>query len=337
MILKTLLVFLCLISSFVFPYTILATVGGPKLLSDFGYDKEEKLVYFVSTDYGGMGGETVRKYDPGTGKIESLFGTFDVGVYAMPEKEWRKVAAEHNCSVDEPEGTINSCILNSKKEEIWSKLKPLPRINLTENNIDIEVLVREFIPEDSYGWAGWAYVTLGATITQNNKKISQIEFETCDQYVKNVGRTKEFEVNFDGLLIPGLSSILLLVSTRGDCFEYGYVVDKVFPLTNVQITNPEPLLSLSEARVCEDGWVMDWVSRVCPTSGGIFVNIPNIPLEANIPIEPTEPEEKIQPKEPTEPVERRLNVLSISLIGITLFLVVAFFFYFLRKKRRRKL
>ena len=361
---KSILILCLVFSSISFFEQVLATVGGKTIVRDFRYDKEEKIAYFISEDMGVGGERTLYRYDLQEGKIEKVAGVGQI-MTMFPDEEREKVALRYGCPLDD---SLEHCVEDKRHEEFEKKekelslLKPLPRIDLRKNGIEIKVSAvsrKGLVPL----WWGYSFVDYVATVIQNNQEKEQIKFTGCywqegydSAEKKYIEPSKiELKANLDGFHIPGSDTVLFLISVeRGICEEGGYLREKVFPITGIEITNQTPLplreyeQCLKEQEQCgakvqecydrggnyelcmeireqchqaleERGCRSLWMKAV-PSTGGIFVDL--ILDTKNIPVvEGSVVEEEFQPineQEPQEPATRESTSTKSSLLKLIL-------------------
>lgn len=284
---KNILIFCFIFSFLIVSELALATVGEATILSHFVYDEKEKLAYYVVS---GMVGQ-VWQYNPRSGEIKKIIST----------------AGQFPGSIDE-EG------VKKFEEFLLRPFKPLSRIDLRKNGIDIEVsaisqvrfrdgVTGEFFTGDIDP------VNLVAKITQNNQEKGEIKFIGCFWSIEYMPDGSfidrdfyELGINFDGFYIPDSNAILLLVSAKGWCHEGGYLRERAFPVTDLNITNPQPLSPRVEPQ--GGGWGVGQVNAL-PSIGGIFVNLP-IDIK-NLPIVEEMIEEGIQLTEEQKPIEKPIE------------------------------
>lgn len=207
----------------------LATVGGGILLRDFHYDEKEQVVYFIFDQSAtGLGTISIVRYDPKTQNEEWVTWYPFTG----SEEEAEILAKKFGCVPDD-----YSCIDEKLKEEFEQKEKELlskpflSRIDLRKNKIEITVSVKEIEELGDFTRA-----TLIARVYQHNNKKGEFEFVGCFRKTDSL-----LKVNFDGFLIPNSNTILLLVSTIGQCHELGYLAEKIFPVFGIEIIDSQPL------------------------------------------------------------------------------------------------
>ncbi len=193
-----------------------ATVGGETFIHNFTYNPTNESVYYIMQNAGGRG------CPPELLKLSLASGKTDI-VYSCDDGE--KAGYEYGSSGANDE--INKMI---------EGLKPLTPLSLKANHIAIDVT---FTSADSENYSPDTNEVFRrhftASVYQNNKKVSEFPIVGC-----NI--TQPFL--FQGYAIPGFDKkIVLLLSTKGDCFEGGYigetlhVVSGLANLDRSQMTN----------------------------------------------------------------------------------------------------
>lgn len=200
-----------------------ATVGGPTYIYNFKYNPLNESVYYIAQDQGGRGcPPELFKLSLNTGKSQVDYSC-DQGEKLEVQDTFSAVDAEIN--------------------KITNSFKYLIPINLKTNRISVDVSFVDYeklSPElDEVKNANFI-----ASVYQDNKKIIDLPIKGCNL---------EQPFVFGGYTIPGFDKkIVLLLSTKGDCFEGGYinetlhVVGGVSNLDKTQLTNfykdPEALV-----------------------------------------------------------------------------------------------
>ncbi|ETB63957.1 TPA: hypothetical protein DIC38_01505 [Candidatus Nomurabacteria bacterium] len=182
-----------------------ATTGGPSYINDFKYNPKDESVYYTKYDHGGRG------CPPELMKISLVDGK--VGTVYSCEKGEQFLNAYRNNNYELGISKINEEIMR-----ITSGFKDLSPINLNKDNISIDL---EFIKSENFDFDS-EYVKnsiFNGTIYQNGKKITEQNISGCNT---------EQPFTFAGYAIPGFDKkIILLLSTKGDCFEGGYIYESL--------------------------------------------------------------------------------------------------------------
>ncbi len=187
------------------PTTAHATVGGPTTISDFKYNPEDESIYYVVTDDNGKGcPPMLYKIGLLSEQSESVYSC-DMGFAFRAENQ--------NLSV------------YSEFQIITEGFKPLSPINLTKNNIVIDVA---YTGEGETNPVGISKeVTI--SVYQNGNKIDSFNATACNL---------EQPFNFQGYSIPGFEKkIALLLSAKRNCFEGGYIGETLHIINNISNLN----------------------------------------------------------------------------------------------------
>jgi len=184
-----------------------ATTGGPTYIYSFKYNPANESVYFVQQNEGGRG------CPPELLKMSLTTGKTDV-VFSCSQGE-SLMSANSDAGV----APVTTAINNIVKD-----FKYLIPISLSKNNIAIDV---NFVNSEKLslgdGWIGRSRFT--ATVFQDADKIDEIPI---------VGCTVDQPFVFAGYAIPGFEKrIVLLLSTKGDCFEGGYINETLYSVGNI--------------------------------------------------------------------------------------------------------
>jgi len=180
-----------------------ATVGGPVYISSLVFNGQDNSIYYMINDYGGRGCPLIiNKINLSTLKNSEIKSCDQV------EKEF-------------PYSEENIQKYNQFRENIFKNLPFVGSISLKKNNIDINVkFLSKHIENDSVSWSKFR-----ATLFQDKKEIGQIDFNGCAKDQPHV---------FEGYIIPNSSSMALLISNIGDCFEGGYIKESLRVIKNVK-------------------------------------------------------------------------------------------------------
>lgn len=176
-----------------------ATVGGPTFIHTFTYNHENESVYYISKSFSGRG------CPPELRKVSLNSGISEV-VY----------------SCNEGQG-IGASNVATEINKITNNFKNLQPINLHDNNISIDV---DFVgyeklePESNESekfLEQIQYANFIASVYKDDKKIIDLPIKGCNVKQPFI---------FGGYAIPGFEKkIVLLLSTKGDCFEGGYIYE----------------------------------------------------------------------------------------------------------------
>lgn len=172
-----------------------ATVGGPTTIGSFSYNPADESVYFMQFDFGGRGCPPIlNKISLNTGKVETVY------------------SCEQGSEFLSTQGTYGDHLIYGEISKITEGFKPLQPISLKRNKIEIDVSFgsEQFIDDTDYVIG----TTFDATLTQDGAKLSEFAINGCNLDQPFV---------FQGYDLPGFEKkIVLLISTKEDCFEGGY-------------------------------------------------------------------------------------------------------------------
>jgi len=198
--------FLALVFSGFLPSNTKATVGGPTFIYDFKYNSQDESVYYINVSASGRG------CPPELKKLSLTSGGPQV-VYSCTDGE--KLISKG--------GSVYSAINN-----ITSSFKNLVLIDLKKNNISVDVNFvdyKKFDPDiNEIESANFI-----ASVYQNNKKVAEFPVTGCNL---------EQPFVFAGYAIPGFDKkIVLLLSTKGDCWEGGYIHESLHVVGGLENLN----------------------------------------------------------------------------------------------------
>ncbi|HEY4496327.1 MAG TPA: hypothetical protein VJC04_03155 [Candidatus Paceibacterota bacterium] len=181
-----------------------ATVGGPTFVDSFKYNPADESVYYIQTSTSGRG------CPPGLMKISLNSGI---------------VNAVFSCNDAESLMGLGNdfSVVDAEIARMTTGFKDLTPINLVKNNIFVDVVfVRtEKLSQTDYTMRNH-YIT---KVFQNNNKIGEFQITGCNL---------EQPFIFGGYTIPSFNKkIILLLSTKGDCFEGGYILERLLVLEGV--------------------------------------------------------------------------------------------------------
>lgn len=229
---KIFLVYLIL-SAFYFSFLLIpiqstfATVGGDSYVGELKYNPIDESVYYIRTDGGGRG------CPPILNKI-SLTAKNEETVFSCNDGE--KLINEQNSESDPNYSGVNNLIW-SKIQDLTSKFKSLVSINLNKNNIELDIsFVKDvYFPVNNTPDLPETYEKIldrklfSVQVFQNKKKIDQFEISGCNL---------EQPFLFAGFMIPGFEKKIILVSSaKSDCFEGGYITEKIHIINNLEFLN----------------------------------------------------------------------------------------------------
>jgi hypothetical protein len=188
---------------------VYATVGGPTYIGQLRYNSQDQSVYYIkhSSDGRGCPPELI-KLSLITGKNETVFSCTDGEKLSTNYDAGRSALTEIN--------------------KIIADYKYLSQINLETNNINIDVNHlndEKFNPQDEY----IKNANFIASVYQGETKLADLPITGCN---------KEQPFTFAGYTIPGLNKkIVLLLSTKSDCFEGGYIGESLYVIGNIDNLN----------------------------------------------------------------------------------------------------
>jgi hypothetical protein len=184
-----------------------ATVGGPTYIYDFKYNPLDESVYYTSQSDNGRGCPPIlAKISLVTGKSEIVF------------------------SCDDGEKLSSTSLVNYEINKITNDLKLLTPLNLRENDItiDIKFLNSEYFNSEGDWLKNHNFFT---SVYQGNKKVTDFTITGC-----NI----EQPFIFSGYAVPGFDKkIILLSSAVNDCWEGGYIFEKLYVVDGVDNLNKE--------------------------------------------------------------------------------------------------
>ncbi len=194
----------------------LATIGGPTYIYDFKYNPKDESVYYTESDYGGRG------CPPMLSKTSLATGVSQK-VYSCDQGEKLYDGKDYEVAIAEVRAQINA---------ITQNFKNLVPISLKKNNIAIDlkfVRTENLNPEiDEIKNS-----VFSATVYQGDKKLTEMEISGCNT---------EQPFTFAGYAVPGFDKkIVLLLSTKGDCFEGGYIDESLLVVGGLNSINRESL------------------------------------------------------------------------------------------------
>lgn len=198
---KKIHIFLIILVFLFLAHGVSATVGGPTFIYNFKYNPINESVYYINTDLSGRG------CPPELMKLSLNFGKPEA-VYSCDEGE--KLMANNGYDVS---------LVSTEIAKITNGFKDLTPINLKNNKISIDV---SFVDYENIGPENIEIkkANFVASVYQDNKKIIDLPVGGCNL---------EQPFIFAGYTIPGFDKkIVLLLSTKGDCYEGGYVYETLY-------------------------------------------------------------------------------------------------------------
>lgn len=192
---------------------VLATVGGPTFIYDFKYNPSNESVYYIKQDFGGRG------CPPELIQI-SLNSEKTEIAYSCSQGE--KLVPVYN----------STSPVSTEINRITKDFRPQTPFNLKNNNISVDI---NFINEENYSPEINEVVkrNFSASVYQNGLKIDEFKITGCNLNQPFI---------FQGYIIPGFEKkIILLLSTRGNCFEGGYIDENLYVVGGVNNLDKTPL------------------------------------------------------------------------------------------------
>lgn len=216
---------------------VFATVGGPTYVYDLKYNPQDESVYFTEIAESGRGcPPELKKVSLNTNEVST--------VYSCDEGE--KLLAEDN--------NYSYGVVGDKIREITAGFKDLSQLNLKSNRITVDI---EFVNDEYLEGASdfLLHKNFKATVFQGGQKVATSNLTGC---------SIDQPFTFAGYAIPGFEKkIMLLVSATEDCFEGGYVGERLLVVGGVDsldksyttnyIKNNSPLVVSEATLVVTEG------------------------------------------------------------------------------------
>lgn len=187
-----------------------ATVGGPTVIDSFKYNPADESVYYTLLSESGRGcPPLLMKISLNSGK-STIVLSCEQGEALARNKDYNQSIAVVNTEI-------------ARRTEGFKKLIP---ISLPNNKITVDVdFLREKRLEGSPEWIMGRDFT--GTFYQNNMKITEFPVFGCNL---------EQPFTFAGYAIPGFEKkIILLLSTKGDCWEGGYTYEAPYVVGGMKV------------------------------------------------------------------------------------------------------
>lgn len=213
---KTIIYSLFAVSIFTFASSTHATVGGPTYIGDFHYNRSDESIYYQVNEQSGRGCPTL------------LYKMSLENRTVTPVIECDQADAIVNASTDQQDRYFG---LRTTYADMLDAMKQLSPISLTQSNISIDV---EYVSESTLGTGTDSFVShrnFIANVYQSDTKVDSFEITGCSLNQPFV---------FLGFAIPGFEKkIIILSSTKSDCFEGGYNREKIHVVSNVSNINKD--------------------------------------------------------------------------------------------------
>lgn len=185
------------------------TVGGPTLIESLQYSSASKqnIIYQLQS-YSGKGcPEEIYSLNVATGAKQGLI------------------------TCNDPD-FANPSAYNSKLESLLAQYPSLLRhLDLSKNKITGQVTVtgeKKFEPEAGY----FGGTDFRLDIFQDRILKGSATYSGCSRDQIHI---------VEGHVIPNYNSLIVLVSTKGDCFEGGYANEKLYVISNITLYDQAPL------------------------------------------------------------------------------------------------
>lgn len=173
-----------------------ATVGGPKIIENIGYDSATKKIYYSVEDYSGRGCPTWISYitldTNKAGDVESCDQLIDRIYDSSDPNKWK----EHDSEI----------------RAFFKALQALNEISLEKNHITVKVTAENAVRVEGE----LMYTMLRANVSQDGNQKASLAFRGCDANQLNT---------FHGYEVPKTNTIVFVISGDGDCVEGGYRTD----------------------------------------------------------------------------------------------------------------
>lgn len=213
---KTTIYSLFALSMFAFSLYAHATVGGPTYIGDFHYNRADESIYYQVNEQSGRGCPTL------------LYKTSLENRVTTPVINCDQAEAIVNASTNQQDRYYG---LRTTYADMLSAMKPLSPIALNQSNISIDVA---YVNESTFGTGPDSFVShrnFIANVYQNGTKVDSFEITGCSVNQPFV---------FLGFTIPGFEKkIVILSSAKSDCYEGGYIREKLHVVGNVSNINKD--------------------------------------------------------------------------------------------------
>lgn len=199
----------CTFALILFPSPASATVGGPTYIGSFMYNNANESIYYIERSDGGRGcPPELKKVSLVSEKIDTVF------------------SCSQGESLQGNDYTNNYQLAMVEITKLTNGFKDLTPVSLTKNTIRIDV---DFVKTETLdSEPDWILKThFLAKVYQNNKKIDEFQIAGCNL---------DQPFTFAGYAIPGFEKkIALLSSTKGNCFEGGYTIERLSIIGGVNV------------------------------------------------------------------------------------------------------
>jgi hypothetical protein len=254
--------------------TTYATVGGPTTIFDLKYDQKTSSVYYTEQSYSGKGCPPILK------SLSYLTGVSKT-IYSCD---------------DEISGTVGQ---SQKIYSYTSTFYSLTHINLRKNNITVSI--DGGVVENYPNTTEKAKINFVAQVLQNNTNIIKLALSGC---------SLEQPYVIDGYSIPGVKDkILLLISGVSDCWEGGYIFERLVLVPGIQVSDSSVVSSYKD------------ISPMVPNEGSVIA----YPAKPNIIDSSPDTQEPLIDKDVREQlVDNNINInqIVIFILSVILSLVI---------------
>jgi len=178
-----------------------ATVGGPTFINEFKYNPQDESVYYILRSESGRGcPPELMKMSLNSGKSQIVFSC---------DQGEKLLEGSTNYDVSPVVTAIGNITRN---------FKYLTPINLKDNRISVDISFVNYTnltPEISE----IKNANFTASVYQDNKKVAEFPITGCNL---------EQPFVFAGYAVPGFDKkIVMLLSAKGDCWEGGYIYERL--------------------------------------------------------------------------------------------------------------
>ena len=192
------------VATLIFTPIVQATVGGPTTIGDFRYNPSNESVYYTQYTSNGRGcPPTLHRMSLNTEISEQIFSC----------EEGEGLLTEQDIYSFQP---VTNFI-----HDFVGDFKKLLEIDLRSNGLEIDVDFVENVPY-SEEYQETLYKKFSVNVYQDGRKVKDFEIQGCKL---------EQPFLFSGYSIPGFNKRIMLVSSaKGDCFEGGYINEKIYTI-----------------------------------------------------------------------------------------------------------
>lgn len=228
-----------------------ATVGGPTFIQDFSYNPADESVYYQKISGDGRG------CPPELMRLSLASGVTD-----------KALSCDEGEALQETATAQNTSPVTTKIYDLTRSFKPLIPISLKKNDISVDIHFTgyENISPDVSEIQKANFV---ATAYQGNKKLLEFPIIGC-----SMGQP----FSFAGYAVPGFEKkIVLLLSSKGDCWEGGYIRENLYVVSgvsNLDRTSSDTFHKYAAALTPSEGTLVVFAKNVASEGDG---NTPTTP------------------------------------------------------------